>query len=387
MDLGENRAYKKTKGKPNFQTEREEQIVKNVDYLVVLSGIAVGIAALILTLFGNPANMGFCIACFERDIAGAIGLHSAKVVQYVRPEIIGIVLGSFLVSVLSREFKVKSGSAPVTRFILGAVVMIGALVFLGCPLRMVIRLGGGDGTALSGLFGFITGAAIGVFFLKKGCSLPRAYEGKAQEGALTTFLLLGLLILSLYAPTLFKMSTKGPGSMHAPVMIAFGTAVIVGILAQKSRLCMVGGIRDMFLFGDLKLLYGFIAVFFTILAGNLYLGTFKFAFNGQPIAHSNMLWNFLGMVVVGWGSVLLGGCPLRQLILAGTGNSDSGITVLGMITGAAISHNFLLAAGPDLIKNGVLKVGGIGHNGEIALAICVAVLFYTSLSNMPKEDK
>ena len=51
--------------------------MKKVHWGVVLAGVAVGLAALILTAMGNPANMGFCIACFERDIAGAVGLHSA----------------------------------------------------------------------------------------------------------------------------------------------------------------------------------------------------------------------------------------------------------------------------------------------------------------------
>ena len=48
---------------------------------VLLTGVIVGIAALVLTAFGNPANMGFCIACFLRDIAGALKLHSAGIVQ------------------------------------------------------------------------------------------------------------------------------------------------------------------------------------------------------------------------------------------------------------------------------------------------------------------
>lgn len=46
-------------------------------YWVVGAGIATGLAALLLTAAGNPANMGFCIACFIRDIAGGFGLHSA----------------------------------------------------------------------------------------------------------------------------------------------------------------------------------------------------------------------------------------------------------------------------------------------------------------------
>jgi len=45
--------------------------------------------AALLQKLGNPGNMGICVACFERDIAGAVGLHRAAVVQYMRPEIIG----------------------------------------------------------------------------------------------------------------------------------------------------------------------------------------------------------------------------------------------------------------------------------------------------------
>ena len=59
--------------------------MKKENVFVIVAGVVVGIAALVLTALGNPANMGFCIACFERDIAGAVGLHSAAVVQYVRP--------------------------------------------------------------------------------------------------------------------------------------------------------------------------------------------------------------------------------------------------------------------------------------------------------------
>lgn len=78
----------------------------------ILAGAAVGLAVLILTALGNPTNMGFCIACFLRDISGAVGLHSAAKVQYVRPEIIGLVLGAFIMSVASKEFKARAGSSP-----------------------------------------------------------------------------------------------------------------------------------------------------------------------------------------------------------------------------------------------------------------------------------
>ena len=65
---------------------------------IIIAGGLVGIISVLLVHFGNPANMGFCIACFLRDIAGGIGLHRADVVQYIRPEIIGLVLGAFFIS-------------------------------------------------------------------------------------------------------------------------------------------------------------------------------------------------------------------------------------------------------------------------------------------------
>ena len=60
---------------------------------IVIAGLIIGVIASLLVFFGNPANMGFCIACFLRDTAGGLGLHRAAAVQYIRPEIIGLVLG------------------------------------------------------------------------------------------------------------------------------------------------------------------------------------------------------------------------------------------------------------------------------------------------------
>ncbi|NLC41031.1 MAG: YedE-related selenium metabolism membrane protein, partial [Clostridiaceae bacterium] len=91
--------------------------------LVVVTGLALGAAGVGLMLLGNPGNMGFCIACFIRDTAGALKLHTAGVVQYARPEIIGLILGAFLISVATKEFKPRGGSAPLTRFMLGFFVM------------------------------------------------------------------------------------------------------------------------------------------------------------------------------------------------------------------------------------------------------------------------
>lgn len=343
---------------------------------ILMAGLLTGAIGAVLVLFGNPKNMGFCIACFIRDTAGALGLHRAEAVQYIRPEIIGLVLGSFLIALFRKEFRPKGGSAPFTRFILGFFAMIGCLMFLGCPFRMILRLAGGDLNAIFGLFGFIAGILCGIFFLNRGYSLKRTYSMTTGEGFLFPAVQVVFLLLLIAAPALIFFSPEGagPGALHAPVLISLFAGLIVGALAQRTRLCMVGGIRDFILFRDSKLLMGFLAVFVSALLMNLLLSAttdgsyFTLALTGQPIAHTDGLWNFLGMLLTGFACVLLGGCPLRQLILSGEGNTDSVFAVLGLFIGAAFSHNFGLAAsgaGPTMngkiaVITGIIVVALIG---------------------------
>ena len=150
---------------------------------------------------------------------------------------------------------------------------------------------------------------------------------------------------------------------------------------------MAGGIRDTVLFRDFHLLSGFIAIFVVVLVGNLLRGTFQPGLAVQPVAHHDYLWSFLGMAAAGWGSILLGGCPLRQLILAGEGNGDSAVTVLGMIVGAALSHNFGMAGNADAMTAGVLTPGGVGISGRIGVVICLLLLAGISFANLHKEEK
>jgi hypothetical protein len=338
---------------------------------IIFAGAVVGIISLILVALGNPKNMGFCIACFERDTAGALGFHRAEIVQYIRPEIIGIILGAFGAALISKDFQPKGGSSPATRFFLGIAVMIGALMFLGCPLRMILRIGGGDLNAIVGLAGFIAGIGVGIIFLNKGFSLKRNYKTSSFDGYTMPITAIVLLILLVTTPAFIFFSKEGPGSQHAPIVISLICGIIVGILAQKTRLCMAGGIRDKIMFKQNYLLLGFLTIIVVTAIGNLAFGNFKLGFAEQPVSHTDGLWNFLGMLLVGWGSVLLGGCPLRQLILSGEGNSDSTVTVLGMIIGAAIAHNFSLASSGK----------GSTANGQIAVIICIIFLAVLSVAN------
>ncbi len=332
--------------------------------MVLVCGAVVGVAGVFLSADldsdksnQNPPNMGFCTACFERDIAGALGLHRAAIGQVLRPEIGGVLIGAFLAAWAGREVRRRSAPSPLISFTLGVFTMVGALVFLGCPLRMTFRLAGGDGNALVGLGGFVAGIFGGTLFLKKGYSLGRAHSGGQLPVFLVPLLAAGMVAMVFIGPSFLLRSTKGPGAMAAAPLLSLGAGLLIGVLAQRSRLCFAGGFRDMILLRNPHLLIGFLAVLITALGGNLILGTFHPGFYKQPIAHDLVLWNFMGMALVGLASVLLGGCPFRQLVLAAQGDGSAAMAVIGMIVGAAFCHNMMLAASP----------AGVPVNGQIAV--------------------
>ena len=112
----------------------------------------------------------------------------------------------------------------------------------------------------------------------------------------------------------------------------------------------MGAIRDVVLMNDWHLASGIIALVVAAFGANLLFGQFHPGFTlgvddagniiNQPAAHTVWYLNFGGMVLAGLSFALAGGCPGRQIFLTGEGDGDAAVFVLGMLTGAAVSHNF-----------------------------------------------
>lgn len=341
-----------------------------------VAGLVLGVIAAFLVKFGNPGNMGFCVACFTRDIAGAFGLHRAAIVQYLRPEIAGFILGAFGSALAFSEYRPRGGSSPMVRFALGFFAMIGALVFLGCPWRAYLRLAGGDWNAIAGIAGLIAGIGIGVWFLYGGFSLGPSRPTPKAAGLVMPLFAAAILILLFVRPLLGPKGTgpiffseSGPGAAHAPILISLAAGLIVGWLAQRTRFCTIGAVRDLIMIRDCHLFKGIAAFIVAAFITNFALGQFKPGFEGQPVAHTMQLWNFLGMALSGLAFTLAGGCPGRMLIMSGEGDSDAGSFVMGMLVGAAFAHNFSLASSAT-------GIGAFGIPATITgLVFCLAVGF------------
>ncbi|MBP2143067.1 putative membrane protein YedE/YeeE [Methanococcus voltae] len=144
---------------------------------------------------------------------------------------------------------------------------------------------------------------------------------------------------------------------------AIGTLIfgaIIGYLGQRSALCFCGGIRDMILIKDswlFKGLVGFIggalvtAIVFSLLGQ---LPTFPWiitkgltAIPGDAAGNLGLMPHLIVTVIGGIGvgiiSVIQGGCPFRNLVMAGEGNKTAIAYVFGMVVGAIIFHQWVVA--------------------------------------------
>ncbi len=312
--------------------------------MVIASGLSLGILGVLLVLWGNPQNSGICVSCFVENSAGALGLHGNARMQYLRPELIGFVLGAVAAAFFGREFKSRGGSAPLPRLLAGVFLIVGCAVFIGCPIKMFLRFLAGDLTTLTGIAGLVAGVWLGLKGLAAGVHFGGSQRQNGGSGFWVPLAFVLLLLFILWPPGFLLHSTRGSAAQAAPVLVALAVGLTLGVLAQRSRFCVTGSIRDSLLMGRRSpLLWGLIAFLVSGLLTSVLTGQFQPGFYGQPGAHHDLVWSFLGMLLVGLISVLIGGCPFRQLIKSGEGDADAGLVVVGMFLGGGLVQSWQIA--------------------------------------------
>ncbi|MBE0499855.1 MAG: YedE-related selenium metabolism membrane protein [Desulfuromonadales bacterium] len=339
-------------------------------WLVIVSGGILGTFGVLLAFWGNPEHSGICISCFLENTAGALGLHPDTRMQYLRPELPGFILGAMASALVGKEFKTRGGKAPIFRFMSGFFLLVGCTVFIGCPIKLFLRLTAGDMTVWSGLLGLLVGIGIATRGLTSGVYIDRGETQRGGGGVLVPLLFLFFLLLLFVRPAFILFSERGSAAQHAPVLISLLVALLIGVLAQRSRFCITGALRDLFLIGfRAPLFWGLVAMVLAAVVTSLLTGSFRLGLYGQPGAHFDMFWSFAGMLLVGWMSVLIGGCPFRQLVKAGEGDTDAGMVVLGMLTGAGIVQSWNISA----------TAAGVSFYGQVAVLVGLIFVLTTSL--------
>ena len=353
------------------------KIIPKEVFLLASTGSIIGAGGVILGAAGNPEHVGMCISCYISNLAGSLGLHNNTLSQFPRPELIGILLGAYGVSLIRKQHHPRVTGDLMIRFIIGFAIMIGCAVFTGCPLRALFRVGFGDFTVLIGISGLIAGVWLGTYFEKGGFYLKGVIEDQTEGGSWILPLIGGIIFIDLiFGGTGLQLSKKGIGAVHAPILLSLIFGIIIGALGQRSRYCTTAGIKNFILGRDIHIISGIMAVVFSAACVSVIMGDYLVGFLNYPGTHPEYIWDFVSMYLVGLGAALVDGCPFRIVIRAGRGDTGTIPVLMGMILAGGMTETLDIASSST----------GISKHGKIAVLIGILVLVLFGLSRIRREQ-
>jgi uncharacterized protein len=158
-------------------------------------------------------------------------------------------------------------------------------------------------------------------------------------------------------------------AIFAVPVVTLMLGLLIGYLAQRSGYCSIGGFRDYFLFRHTRLLSGYLTLVIASFAGYLFfwfvtqaaMDRFFWAFTtglftpipGAP-AGLNPAAYFLFAIIpgffIGLICVFLGGCPIRQTVMASEGNYKAAWFFVGMCVGSIIFAAWISGAVVIMMK-------------------------------------
>jgi hypothetical protein len=292
---------------------------------------------------------------------------------------VGLLAGAFVAALLSRQFAVQvAPAAELAKGFIGGLLMgLGAIFAMGCNI-------GGFYSALSALslsgLGMMIGLTIGAFIgiryvMWEAEHWPRLSSGNARaffatkpEGRSVQPWLGGLslvvivVIVTFYAQHDFAQ--RGG-------LLLFG--VLLGMILQRSRFCLVRAFREPFLTGDSEMTRAAVLSLLVSLIGFAVLKGTDLRSTGTFVFPAFWKGSVIGGVIFGVGMVLAGGCGAGSIWRAGEGHLKLWCAVFGFAISASLVRRFMEQG--ELLRHLGKSVFLPDLTGwPLALAIIVAVL-------------
>lgn len=135
-----------------------------------------------------------------------------------------------------------------------------------------------------------------------------------------------------------------------PIVATFTVGVLIGYLGQRSRFCIVSGIRDWFVMRDSYRIKGLLGL---IIAAAIGFVLFRYVGGDVPNLPAPIDFGSSGYLVIsiigglgmGFFSVMAEGCPFRQHVMAAEGRQSALFYLLGFYVGIVyfygVTFNFI----------------------------------------------
>jgi len=321
-----------------------------------------------------------------------ISLHAVALLN------IFVVVGAFVSSLLSREFAIRISPVGelVKGFVGGALMAIGATVGAGCTTGgFFTGLAALSGGALTLAAGFMIGTFLALrYLLWEMEALPNISMGKSftfltgtgkKTGWQRWF---GWILIVFVFFLVSKYTANSTGAMKVVGWhVMFG--LILGMILQRSRYCIVRAFREPFMTGEAT---APIAVMLSILIALVGFTVVKYfgvgnagEFAVRAIEMKGVYANFwlralIGGIIFGLGMTVAGGCAVGTLWRAGEGHVKLWMAALGFVIMAPVAKNFIVPAVkkilPESMQKHLFLPDILSYAGAVALVLLILLLWF-----------
>jgi hypothetical protein len=292
---------------------------------------------------------------------------------------VGLLAGAFVAALLSRQFAVQvAPAAELAKGFIGGLLMgLGAIFAMGCNI-------GGFYSALSALslsgLGMMIGLTIGAFIGIRYILWETEYWPALSAGATKNFFTakvesrsiqpwLGALTLALIGVAVALYAKNDYGQRGG--LLLFG--VLLGMILQRSRFCLVRAFREPFLTGDSEMTRAAALSLMVSLIGFAVLKATDLRSMNAFVFPAFWQGSLFGGIVFGIGMVLAGGCGAGSIWRAGEGHVKLWCAVAGFALATSWLRQFMEKE--NLLRHLGKSVFLPDLTGwSLALAIIVAVL-------------
>ena len=297
-----------------------------------------------------------------------------------------MLLGALGSALMAKEFAIRIPPAgELVKGLVGGILMgIGAIIGIGCTVGGFYSawpaLSGGGLIFALGLF---VGVHAAVQYLiwemeaHPGWSSGKTYTYLAASTDRMSYQpLVGMIILALGAALMLLFD-----SVTEKVLIGFTIiGLIIGVILQRSRFCIVRALREPFISGDSEPAMGIMA---GVLVGLIGFSTIKIMGIGSEssyVASSFWVPAIVGGVIFGVGMTVAGGCTVGATWRAAEGHVKLWMALIGIILSMPLAGEYIkprfFDALPDNMKQEVFLPDTLGYGGAISLMILVLILWF-----------
>ncbi len=297
-----------------------------------------------------------------------------------------MIIGAFGSALLAKEFAIRiAPKGELAKGLIGGIFMgIGAVIGMGCTV-------GGFFSAWPALSAgglvFALGLFIGVYLAVQYLLWEMENHPGISSGDSKTLCasptkgmswqpIAGVIVLAMGASLAFLYDDGTEKALIGFVLIG----LIIGVVLQRSRFCIVRAIRETFISGDSEPAVGIMAGILVGLLGFTVIKVMEIRSETAMVSSNFWVPALVGGIIFGIGMTVAGGCTVGATWRAGEGHVKLWLALVGIVFSMPLTAEYIkpgfMDMLPDSMNQKVFLPDTYGYVGAVCIMILILLLWY-----------